>query len=98
MSQKIRILGHQFEANKAVLICDHVFFREAEITLIAHDKDGWIQCLCGKCDPDPKAAKTVGLSELYARLPSEMNLQLLSRGQYAIKTFPGWSIHEMDAE
>ncbi len=92
----IDILGFRFPSNKAVLICEHVFEKEVEPKIVVHDFDGWLQCMCGDCKPNPSTSQIVGLSHIVHRMPSIEELPTLDFGHYAIKSEVGWISYRIE--
>ncbi len=81
----IRFLGFEFAANKACLICDHVFEDPALIFQIAHDYDGGIQMFCEINDHEIEETKVVALENILIRAPYLKLCPLVPMGSYATK-------------
>ncbi|WOI54417.1 hypothetical protein [Parvularcula sp. LCG005] len=97
MTQDISFAGYTYAANKACLICEHLFLHHAEPNIIVHDFDGWLQCLCGEVDHISDQAKVVALSQIIDRLPGISELPVLMPGQLAERTRDGtWIVEKIE--
>ena len=94
MDDEIVVAGYRYAANKAVIVCEHVFSGTTGRCFF-HEDDGDLQLTCGAESHDWTQGRVIALSEALQMLPEGKDLPVVGPGFCAEWNDDSWIVGQV---